>query len=526
MSRARTVAVSIALASVTAAGAFYLGRTTAPHAPALSADAKPSAPASGERKVLYWHDPMVPGQRFDKPGKSPYMDMQLQPVYADEVADSGVKVSPQVQQNLGLRTAPVTRADVSASFDAIGAVAFDERLSVSVQTRVAGYVERLLVRAPMEQVKKGQPLATVFAPDWLGPLNEIVALKRAGAAPELVMAARERSRAMSIPAELVRQAEEGATPQAKYTVVAPTGGVVAELGVREGVQVAPGMTMFRIAGLDKVWAVAEVPEAQAVRLTRGQKVKAVLQADPSFAFDGQMTEILPQVNAATRTLQARFEVDNRAGRLTPGMLLRLQVAGPTTSRLVVPSEAVIRTGTRAVAIVRKDDGAFEPRDVQLGADLGETLEVLGGLTEGEQVVISGQFLVDSEARLRSVLGNMQATQQPAPAQPVAPQQSPEHQHGSSPQASSPSKPGAAAPASAATTYMAEGKVEGVDADSLTISHGPVPALKWPGMTMGFGKARPSDFADVKAGDQVHFEFREGGPLDWELVSVHRMGAGK
>ena len=149
MSRARTVAVSIALASLTAAGAFYLGRTTAPHAPTPSADAKPSAPASSERKVLYWHDPMVPGQRFDKPGKSPYMDMQLQPVYADEVADSGVKVSPQVQQNLGLRTAPVTRADVSASFDAIGAVAFDERLSVSVQTRVAGYVERLLVRAPM-----------------------------------------------------------------------------------------------------------------------------------------------------------------------------------------------------------------------------------------------------------------------------------------------------------------------------------------------------------------------------------------
>lgn len=530
MSRARTVVVSIALASLTAAGAFYLGRTTAPHAPVPSADAKPSAPASGERKVLYWHDPMVPGQRFDKPGKSPYMDMQLQPVYADEVADSGVKVSPQVQQNLGLRTAPVTRADVSASFDAIGAVAFDERSSVAVQTRVAGYVERLLVRAPMERVNKGQPLATVFAPDWLGPLNEIVALKRAGAAPELVAAARDRSRAMSIPPELVRQAEDGTTPQARYTVVAPASGVVAELGVREGVQVAPGMTMFRIAGLDKVWAVAEVPEAQAVRLTRGQKVKAVLQADPSFTFEGQMKEILPQVNAATRTLQARFEVDNRAGKLTPGMLLRLQVAGPMTSRLVVPSEAVIRTGTRAVAIVRKDDGAFEPRDIQLGADLGETLEVLGGLAEGEQVVTSGQFLVDSEARLRSALSNMQGAQASPPQQPV-PAQGSAHQHG---QASDtpPSPTSAAASPKTPTaspnpaTYMAQGKVEGIDTDSLTISHGPVPALKWPGMTMGFGKARPTDFADVKPGDEVHFEFRKGGPLDWELVLVHRLGGGK
>jgi len=178
--------------------------------------------------------------------------------------------------------------------------------------------------------------------------------------------------------------------------------------------VSPGMTLFRIAGLEKVWAVAEVPEAQAVRLQRGQKVTAALQADPGQTFSGTMQEILPQVNAATRTLQARFEVDNKGGKLVPGMLLRLQVAGPTSSRLVVPAEAIIRTGTRAVAIVRKDSGAFEPREVKLGADLGDQLEVVEGLAEGDQVVASGQFLVDSEARLRSVLGSLSAAQ-PAPA---------------------------------------------------------------------------------------------------------------
>ena len=135
--------------------------------------------------------------------------------------------------------------------------------------------------------------------------------------------------------------------------------------MREGVAVSPGMTLFRIAGLERVWAVAEVPEAQAVRLRRGQKVNAVLQADPTQSFTGTMQEVLPQVNAATRTLQARFEVDNRGGRLVPGMLLRLQVAGPVAvSRLVVPAEAVIRTGTRAVTIVRKADGTFEPREVK------------------------------------------------------------------------------------------------------------------------------------------------------------------
>ena len=150
---------------------------------------------------------------------------------------------------------------------------------MAVQTRVAGYVERLAVRAPMERVRKGQALATVFAPEWLGPQNELLALKRAGVSEDLVAAARERLRALSIPESLVRQSEETGTAQARFTLSAPVGGVVAELGVREGVAVSPGMTLFRIAGLENVWAVAEVPEVQAVRLSRGQKVKAMLQAD-------------------------------------------------------------------------------------------------------------------------------------------------------------------------------------------------------------------------------------------------------
>jgi len=406
MSRLQHAIVAVGAALVIGGGAFQLGRITAGSPSRSAIPAVASAASAGERRILYWQDPMRPGPRFDKPGKSPFMDMELQPVYADEAADAGVKVSPQVQQNLGIRTAVVRKADVGSSFDAVGTVQFDERLGVAVQTRTAGYLERLFVRAPMERVAKGQPLGTVFAPDWLGPLNDIVALKRSGAEPELLAAAKDRTLAMSVPAELVRQAEEGGTPQARYTLVAPAGGVVAELGVREGMAVSPGMTLFRIAGLEKVWAVAEIPEAQAVRLVRGQEVRAALQADPVQTFAGTLQEILPQVNASTRTLQARFEVANKGGRLAPGMLLRLRVAGPAASRLVVPSEAVIRTGTRAVAIVRKDSGTFEPREVKLGADLGDQLEVSEGLAEGDQVVASGQFLVDSEARLRSALGSL------------------------------------------------------------------------------------------------------------------------
>jgi len=483
-------------ALIVAAAAFQVGRSTGPSTSA----AADTPPQTGSKPVLYWHDPMVPGQRFDKPGKSPFMDMQLVPVYADAAGDgAGVKVDAAVRQNLGIRYTTVRRASIASSFDAIGTVQFDERLQVAVQTRVAGYVERLAVRAPMERVRQGQTLATIFAPEWLGPLNELVALQRAGVSQELIAAARDRTRAMSIPPELVRQAESGVAPTGRYTLFAPSGGVVAELGVREGVAVAPGTTLFRIAGLDTVWAVADIPEAQAIRLVRGQQVRAVLQADPTQSFVGTLTEILPEVSAATRTLKARFVVRNDAGRLTPGMLLRLAIDGDAAERLVVSSEAVIRTGKRTVVIVQKEGGAFAPRDVVLGAEFGDDVEIARGLAEGERVVASGQFLIDSEASLRSVIGNIGApSEPPSPEAPVAP---------------------------TVDRHDGEGRVESVAADSITISHGPIPSLKWPAMTMGFGRPGAKAFADIMPGDTVRFTFREGGATGYELLSVVKVAGG-
>ena len=505
MKRAPLIGLLVATGVVVATGSFYIGRSTSPGTTEARPASAAAASSSDSRKVLYWHDPMVPGQRFDKPGKSPFMDMPLVPVYADgDAGSSGVKVSSTMQQTLGIRYATVRRAEVSSSFDALGAVQFDERLNVAVQTRVAGYVERLAVRAPMERVRKGQALATVFAPDWLGPQNELIALERSGASADIVSAARDRMRALSIPAELIRQSEAAGAAQARYTLVSPAAGVVTELGVREGVAVTQGMTLFRIAGLEAVWVVAEIPEVQAIRLTRGQKVTATLQADASQTFDGELKEILPEISANTRTLKARFEVDNRSGKLTPGMLLRLQVAGPKSSRLVVPSEAVIRTGTRAVVIAHKGDGSFEPREVRLGVDLGDEVEVLQGLSQGDEVVASGQFLIDSEARLRSVLASMTAIASAPAASPAAPMSS---------------------AASHAHVHAGEGKVESVAADEITISHGPIATLKWPAMTMGFGKPDANAFPNIKPGDTVHFEFKEGGPSGYELLTVHRMAGG-
>jgi Cu(I)/Ag(I) efflux system membrane fusion protein len=498
MTRTQTTVAALILVLLVAASAFYVGRATTP---STSISTSVAGAQDDSRKVLYWHDPMVPGQRFDKPGKSPFMDMQLVPVYADDASESnGVKVAAGVRQNLGIRFATVRREQVASSFDAIGTVQFDERLNVAVQSRVAGYAERLSVRAPMERVRQGQPLATIFAPEWLGPLNELVALRRAGVSEDLITAARDRTRAMSIPPELVRQAESGVVPTGRYTITAPSSGVIAELGVREGVAVTPGTTLFRIAGLEKVWAVADIPEAQAIRLVPGQKVRAVLQADPSQNFDGTLTEILPEVSATTRTLKARFEVDNKAGKLTPGLLLRLAVGGATGEHLVVASEAVIRTGKRAVVIVQKEGGALEPRDVSTAAEFGDDIEITRGLAEGERVVSSGQFLIDSEANLRSAVGNM--------AMPS----------GTEPSSEMSSMP-------AVTKHAGQGKVERVTSDSITISHGPIPSMKWPAMTMGFAKPDTKAFNDIKAGDTVRFEFKESGASGYQLVSVLKVAPG-
>jgi Cu(I)/Ag(I) efflux system membrane fusion protein len=238
-------------------------------------------------------------------------------------------------------------------------------------------------------------------------------------------------------------------------LTAPADGVVAELGVREGVAVTPGMTLFRIAGLEKVWAVAEIPEAQAVRLARARRSRQLLQADAAQSFDGELEEILPEVSAATRTLKARFEVDNKGGKLTPGMLLRLQVTGAEQHPAGRARGSRHSHRQARVVIVRKADGAFEPRTCRWARTWATTSKSSQGLAEGDQVVASGQFLIDSEARLRSVLGSMAASA--AGLQWLRPRAPPHRARG--PQG------------------RRQGRERG--ADGITISHGPVATLKWP-----------------------------------------------
>ncbi|WP_186127952.1 efflux RND transporter periplasmic adaptor subunit [Burkholderia gladioli] len=537
----RSLSLRAALALIGGAallGAGYLaGSRHRDGGDSMAAAATPSAGgAPAPRKVLYWHDPMVPNQHFDKPGKSPFMDMQLQPVYADgdDGAQPGIRIDAGLQQDLGIRYAKVQRRETRDGIDAIGTTQFDESRAEVVQSRVTGYIDRLYANAPQQRIAKGAPVASLFVPDWLAPQEEYLALRRGSggaggsgspADAALLDAARARMRALSIPDALVAAAERSGRAQTHLTLAAPDSGVVSELDLREGAMVAPGQTIAKINGLSTLWLLVEIPEALALRVRPGMTVDATPAADASRHIQGRLREILPGIDTGSRTLQARVELDNRSLALTPGMLMRVRVdGGATRSRLVVPSEAVIVTGKRSVVIVHDADGKLRPATVSVGRDLGDFTEVLDGLGEGETVVASGQFLIDSEASLKSVLPRLEHDAASREAGGEA-RNGPGAMDASSRAATSSMSSMPASPASAADAaglYETTGRIEHIDAQGITLSHQPVPALGWPAMTMSFEKPSPGAFADAKVGQTVRFAFRHAGE-GYRLSAVEPSG---
>jgi Cu(I)/Ag(I) efflux system membrane fusion protein len=365
----------------------------------------PTASAGGAgKKPLYWHDPMVPGQKFDKPGKSPFMDMQLVPVYGGADGDDGtVAISPRVQQNLGVRTAIVAMGKLSSSVVAVGSVAYNERDVALVQARGNGYVERLYVRAPLDPVKQGQPLAELYVPDWIAAQEEYLAARRmqGGDTASLVDGARQRMRLVGMTDGQIRLVESSGKVHPRVTIAAPVAGVVAELDAREGMTVASGTQLFRINGLSTVWVNADLPENVAARVRPGDSVEARAPALPGSVFKGKVGAVLPEVSAATRTLKARIELANTGGQLVPGMFATLTFSSSRSADvLLVPSEAVIQTGTRSVVMLALDGGKFQPVDVEPGSESSGQTEIRTGLVAGQKIVLSGQFLLDSEASLK------------------------------------------------------------------------------------------------------------------------------
>ncbi len=360
--------------------------------------------AMADKSALYWYDPMYPQQKFDKPGKSPFMDMQLVPRYAEGAADSAaVQIDPRVAQNLGVRLATVTRGVLASTLELSGILAFNERDVAVVQARAGGFVERVYDRAPGDVLKAGAPLADLLVPEWVAAQEEFLALRRSADA-RLLAAARQRLRLSGMPAGLIAQMERSGRVQSVLTVASPIGGVVQTLDVREGMTMAVGQTLARINGLDRLWLQVAVPQSQGAALAVGQAVESRFVGLPGQVVKGAVSAILPAIAGDSRTVQVRVELPNADGTLRPGMTAQVRLAQSSAlSVLQVPSEALIRTGKRTLVMLAEEGGHYRPVDVEVGAESQEMTLIRSGLQEGQQVVASGQFLLDSEASLRGII---------------------------------------------------------------------------------------------------------------------------
>lgn len=477
----KTILLVVLVAIVSASGGYWLAQRGTTATDMADNTHAMQASKKKEKKVLYWYDPMAPDQHFDQPGKSPFMDMQLVAKYADAGDDgSSVMVSPALTQNLGVRYVTVERGALPHSLQAPATVMFNERDVAIVQTRSAGFVGKVWPHAPGDVIAAGAPLLQILVPEWAGAQAEYLGLRKSADA-DFAQAAKERLRLLGMPEDSIRQLEKSGKAQSLYTVTAPIAGVIQSLEVRQGMTISSGMTVARINGLKTVWLEAAVPEVQAGRLTPGQTVSAVLPAYPEMTFKGRVSAVLPKANTQTRTLRVRMEFANPQQRLRPGMFAQVHLdTAASSDALLIPTEALIRTGRRDLVIVAEDGGRFRPVVVTLGAESDGKTVVASGLEAGQKVVASGQFLIDSEASLNGVLARMDA---------------------------SADKPAMAA---AVTGIAARGVIENIGSGEITLSHEPIPALDWPAMTMPFAVNSNVVTTGLKKGQTIQFTLEKKG----------------
>jgi Cu(I)/Ag(I) efflux system membrane fusion protein len=378
-------------------GGYWLGQRGGPATEAGSGQ-------SG-RKILYWYDPMVPAEHYDNPNSLSSMGMTTIPKYANEApagdALPGVSVDPSAQQSLGMRVVAAEMGSLPAALSVTGTIDFNQRDVAIVQARSGGFVTRVYARAPGDVIGAGAPIADLQLPEWGGAQGEFLSVKRLGK-PELTAAARQRLRLMGMSDALIGEVERSGRTNGTVTIRSPIAGVIQSLDARQGVTLGAGQTLAQVTGIGTVWLNAAVPEAQAGMVRIGQSANATLAAFPGENFAGRVTAILPTTQADSRTLTIRIEMANRGGRLRPGMFAAVAFAEDGRQALLVPSEAVIRTGTRTLVMLALPDGRYRPAEVRTGREGGGKTEILAGLAAGEKLVASGQFLIDSEASLTGI----------------------------------------------------------------------------------------------------------------------------
>lgn len=406
MNRRYTVALAATLSVVIALLAWVLRR---PHNEPPSKDA-----ACDNTAPAYWYDPMHPTEHFDKSGKSPFMNMQLTPKCAAPSAVSpaaatspgSIEVDPRVVETLGIRLAIVEEGRFARDIATVGLVGVDEHRIEAIQVRAPGWVEQLDVRAVGDSVRRGQPLVGIYSPELLAAQQELL-IARTSNDPALIEAAGTRLSLFGLSAAQIARIGQTGQSERRVEYFAPFDGYVMDLGVRQGAAVQPGATLFQLAALDTVWITADVPEIQGAWTAPGDPAEVTVPALPGARFMGQVDYLYPELTPSTRSLKVRVVVKNPHSRLRPGMFAAVHLHGTTLEKvLTVPTEAVIQTGTRSLVIVAEDGTHFRPTVVSVGAEQGGRSEILEGLTVGQNVVASGQFLIDSEASLRGAFDNL------------------------------------------------------------------------------------------------------------------------
>jgi Cu(I)/Ag(I) efflux system membrane fusion protein len=530
MNKGTSAAIGALIVAVIAAGGgYWLGgrKAAGSHGDATVASADASKPESGkkERKLLYYRNPMGLPDTSPVPKKDP-MGMDYIPVYegeedAEPASGNQIKISTEKIQKLGVRTETASVRSIDKVVRAAGRIEADERRTYAIAPKFEGYVERLYVNATGQPVAKGQALFDVYSPELVSAQREyaiaaqgVQSLKGAGAEAQsgmkqLADSSLMRLKNWDISDEQIKALAKNGEAKRSMTFRSPVAGVVTEKKALQGMRFMPGEMLYQVADLSSVWVLADVFEQDIGLVKPGAKAKIAINAYPGKVFEGNITYVYPTLKVETRTAQVRIEMPNRDLLLKPGMFAQVElgVAGKSNA-VTVPVSAVIDSGTRQIVLVQIKEGRFEPREVKLGARGDNYAEVLDGVKDGEQVVVTANFLIDAESNLKAAVGSFGHAA-----------------HGSKP---AQGEPAPAAGTTAAAGHKAQGTIEGIDAKAgmVSIAHGPVASLKWPGMTMDFKVANDALLKDLKPGVAIAFEFVERQPGEWVITSIKPVAAAK
>ena len=498
MNKSVSVLISLVVGAVMGSAAvwfFYPMLPVSPGLPGVVGNTQIKSSGGGEKQPLYWVAPMDPNYKRDKPGKSP-MGMDLIPVYEEGAggADTGpgtIKISPDVVNNLGVRTAPAERNSLHTAIQTVGYVKYDEDQLVHIHPRVEGWIDNLYVKASGDPVKKGQPLYALYSPALVNAQEELLlALDRK--MPRLIEAAEERLASLRVPEEVIRQVKLKKKVQQTVTFYAPQSGVVDNLNIRQGFFVKPGSTIMSIGNLEQVWVEAEVFERQASAVAAGLPVTMSLDYLPGKEWRGAVDYIYPTLNPKTRTVRVRLRFDNESHLLKPDMFAQVVIHAESSEKtLLVPKEAVVRSGRSNRVVLALGDGKFKSLNVKVGRLDDHSAEILSGLSEGEMVVTSAQFLIDSESSKTSDFKRLNHGEESVPV-----------------------------------SVWTQATINSLMPDHrmVNISHQKISQWAWPEMTMDFKVAESVDFTSLQVGMELHLELSKIQENQYEITNIHIPGA--